>query len=270
MKTIIAAFCDNASAQQAIEYLRGRGVSNAQLLTHQPGDLRTQFSAFDVPGDRSELYAEVMRRGGLIVVAHTNDDARAIARDLDKMGSLDLDTSAKRWRDEGWNGYDMNELPYDAQACASERQALRSDSLLATEGRDLDVIEEQVAVGKREVDRGGVRIRTFISERPVEEQVQLREERIDVTREPVNEPISPEAVDRTLTEDEFVVTARGEEAVVGKEARVVERVHVGKNVDTRTETIKETERRRDVDVQPIEGDTSRRDTRAEDPKIRRR
>ena len=55
-----------------------------------------------------------------------------------------------------------------------------------------------------------------------------------------------------LTEDEFVVTARGEEAVVGKEARVVERVHVGKTADTRTEHIEETERRRDVDVQPVE------------------
>ena len=90
--------------------------------------------------------------------------------------------------------------------------------------------------------------------RPVQEDVTLREERIDVRRERVDEPISPEAMDSTLTEDEFVVTAKGEEAVVGKEARVVERVHVGKTADTRTERIEETERRRDVEVEEIEED----------------
>jgi hypothetical protein len=87
--------------------------------------------------------------------------------------------------------------------------------------------------------------------------VQLTEERIDVARERVDEPISPQAVDATLTEDEFVVTARGEEAVVGKEARVVERVHVGKTADTRTETVRETERRRDVEVESIDDEVGK-------------
>jgi stress response protein YsnF len=238
-------------------------------------ELMSRLQSFRVPDDRAQLYAEVARRGAPIVIAHADNDARDIARELDRMGSLDLDTAAKRWRKSGWNGYDADAIPYDADACAGERDLLRQEMLgrdeniaagdidtsvrrnRDTTAGDLDVIEERVVVGKREVPRGGVRVRTYVAERPVEQQVQLTEERIDVARERVDEPISPQAVDATLTEDEFVVTARGEEAVVGKEARVVERVHVGKTADTRTETVRETERRRDVEVESIDDEVGK-------------
>jgi stress response protein YsnF len=265
MKTIIAAFCDEAAAQQAITFLQSRGVRDVDLVASPVGgDLMSRLQGFRIPDERAQLYAEVARRGSPIVIAHADNDARDIARELDQMGSLDLDSAAKRWRSQGWNGFDASAIPYDADACARERTLLMGESGIAerdisarrdvdtTAGRDLDVIEERVVVGKREVERGGVRVRTFVAERPVEEQVQLTEERVDVSRERVDEPISPQGLDATLTEDEFVVTARGEEAVVGKEARVVERVHVGKTADTRTETVRETERRRDVEVEPID------------------
>lgn len=265
MKTIIAAFSDQSSAQQAIDYLHSRGVNDAQLMGFQEGNQLSRFEGLNIPDDRAELYAEVMRRGAPVVLAHTDHDADELARELDNMGSIDLEASANRWRSEGWSGYDVNARPYDADAYAGESLRFRDDTMAGTRGdlesdtRDLDVIEEHVSIGKREVDRGGVRVRTFVTERPVQEEVQLREERIDVNRERVDERISPNAVDQTLTEDEFVVTAKGEEAVVGKEARVVERVHVGKHADTRTETISETERRRDVEVEQLEGGATFRD-----------
>jgi hypothetical protein len=263
MKTIIAAFCDQAAADSAIAYLQQRGVTDLQQLG-TPSTTGTNYltglSAFNLPDDKAQLYAEVARRGAIVIAAHTDHDAREMARDLDKMGSLDLDAAAKRWRKAGWDGYDINALPYDANACATERSELLRESAVGVDGvpaRDLDVIEEKVNIGKREVDRGGVRVRTFVQERPVRENVKLTEERVDVRRERVDEPIAPGALDATMKEDEFVVTARGEEAVVGKEARVVERVHVGKTADTRTEKIEETERRRDVEVKPIEGTETR-------------
>lgn len=282
MKTILAAFCDSNAAQQAIQYLRSQNVTDIQLLSGQDGNLIDRLNGFDIPAERAQLYAEVTRRGAPLLIAHTDHDARSLANDLDRMGSLDLDAAEKRWRKEGWNGYDSSSLPYDAQACAGEQQFLRQESqymgsdtgidrnLDTTMGRDIDrdleVVEEKVSIGKRQVQRGGVRVRTFVTERPIHEQVQLREERVEVRREPVNERIAPTAMDSTLGEDEFVVTAQGEEAVVGKEARVVERVHVGKVAETRTETIEETERRRDVEVEQIEGSRLSSD----DPTISRR
>jgi len=239
MQTIIAAFRDSTAAQQARNLLTSRGVTDVDVMEGGRGDF-SRFGGWNIPDDRTRLYADAAQRGASIIVAHTDHDANEIARELDNLGSLDLDENLR-------------------QTSAPQPGIQQDTSRADLAGRGLDVIEENVAVGKREVARGGVRVRTFVAERPVEEQVQLTEERIDVRREPVNEPISPAAVDAALTEDEFVVTAQGEEVVIGKEARVVERVHVGKQVETRTENIQETERRRDVDVQPLEpSETQRR------------
>jgi stress response protein YsnF len=261
MKTIIAAFCDRMDAQQAVQYLQSRGVNDVQLLAYQDNPIET-LGTYNVPDDRAQLYAEVMRRGAPLLVAHTDNDARALASELDRFGSLDIEAAEKRWRKEGWDGHDASAMPYDAQACAQEQALLRQERDIEArgpEGSELDVVEQKVNIGKREVSRGGVRIRTFVAERPVHEEVQLRDERIDVRRERVDEPIAPGTADSTFTEDEYVVTARGEEAVVGKETRVVERVHVGKTVDTRTESIDETERRRDVEVEQLDDDRLHKD-----------
>ena len=262
MKTVIGAFCDRASALEALNYIRAHGAKDSELIEHRPGDLLGNLRRFNIPDNRAQLYAETLRRGGALVAAHSDDNAaNQIATDLDRFGSLDLEAAESRWRATGWDGYDMNAAPFAGDLCADEQAALRRESGLETaagtpgaQDQGIDVIEEEVRVGKREVSRGGVRVRSFVVERPVREQVELHEERIDVTREAVDEPVAAPAADSTFTEEEFEVTARGEEAVVGKEARVVERVHVGKTAETRTETIEETERRRDVEVSPLDED----------------
>jgi uncharacterized protein (TIGR02271 family) len=116
-------------------------------------------------------------------------------------------------------------------------------------GRDDDVIqaaEEQLRVGKREVGRGSVRVRSYVVERPVEEQVSLREETVQVERRPVDRPLG--AGDQAFTEKEIEFTERGEEAVVSKEARVTEEIALRKDVDTRTETVRDTVRKQEVEV----------------------
>ena len=245
MKMIIAAFCDRAAAEQAASYLRTKQPDGqVQLLNYQDGVLDT-LRSHDIPHERVDLYAEALRRGAVLLVARVDDDdAQEIAAELDRLGSLDLDAAGQRWRESGWTGFDATSQPYDEAALTAERADLERESI--------PIVEEQVAIGKRQVQRGGIRVRTFITEQPVHETVQLREEHIDVHREQVNEPISPAAADSTFREDEYVVTATGEEAVVGKEARVVERVHVGKTAETREETIEETERRTDVEVEQLE------------------
>jgi stress response protein YsnF len=89
-----------------------------------------------------------------------------------------------------------------------------------------------------------------VVERPVQEQVTLREERVDVERRPV----SGEYREGALSGDPFQertieVEERGEEAVVSKEARVTEEVVVRKEAKQRTETISDTVRKTEVDVE---------------------
>jgi uncharacterized protein (TIGR02271 family) len=113
----------------------------------------------------------------------------------------------------------------------------------------IPVVEEEVAIGKREVERGGVRVRTEVQERPVEEQVRLREEHVTVDRRPVDRPASQADINRAQQGGTFEVREKAEEAVVQKNPRVVEEVVVGKEATQRTETVRETARKTDVHVE---------------------
>ncbi|MDX6269991.1 MAG: hypothetical protein QOD28_1214 [Acidobacteriota bacterium] len=122
----------------------------------------------------------------------------------------------------------------------------------------IPVVEEELKVGVREVERGGVRVESRVEEKPVTEEVQLREERVHVERRPVDRPVTN--ADAAFREGTLEVTERAEEAVVSKTARVVEEVVVGKQVEEHTETINDTVRRTDVDVQEVNlKDTTRTD-----------
>ena len=243
MTTIIAAFADRASADRASAQIARERDTTLIAGDSRPDNLVDDLHGRGIPGERAELYAEAVRRGAsLLIVEADADQAPAIAAELDRAGSLDLDAAGAHWRTAGWSGYDATAPAYSEAQLATEREQLLREGL--------PVIEEQVTVGKREVPREGVRVRTFVIERPVHETVELREERINVTREPADEPLPSGAADSTFTQDEYEVTATGEEAVVGKQARIVERVRVDKEASIRTETVEETERRREVEVEP--------------------
>jgi stress response protein YsnF len=92
-----------------------------------------------------------------------------------------------------------------------------------------------------------VRVRSYVREIPVEEQVSLRQERVTVERRPVDRPV--EAGDAVFEERTIEATERGEEAVVDKQAHVTEEIGVRKDVDTRTETVRDTVRKTEVEVE---------------------
>jgi len=120
----------------------------------------------------------------------------------------------------------------------------------------IPVVEEDIRVGKREVEGGGVRVTTNVEETPVNEQVSLHEEHVTVDRRPVDRPVDAGTVSDAFRERTFEVRERSEEAVVQKDARVVEEVVINKDTNERTENIQDTVRRTNVDVEQLEG-TSR-------------
>jgi uncharacterized protein (TIGR02271 family) len=106
--------------------------------------------------------------------------------------------------------------------------------------------EEEIAVGKRLVNRGTTRIRRFVVETPVEESVNLHSESVSVERRPVTgstTTANPDFTDRTIE-----VTETDEEAVVAKSAHVREEVVINKTAADRTETVRDTVRREDVEI----------------------
>jgi uncharacterized protein (TIGR02271 family) len=155
--------------------------------------------------------------------------------------------------------HDAIDVDEEASSRGSSAGDLRGSAEDLREGsRSIPVVEEELQVGKRAVRRGGVRIYTRTVERPVEEQVNLREERVNVERRPADRPVT-DAETSTLRDQTIEVTETTEEPVVNKRARVVEEVVVGKEARTRTETVRDTVRKQEVDVEQL-GTTGRTGT----------
>ncbi len=158
----------------------------------------------------------------------------------------------------------MRDTIRDTTTTETVRQnAAMSAAGAASTGRNLEgdvalpVIEERIRVGKRQVERGGVRVQQHVTEKPVEETVTLREEHVSVERRPVDKPLGAVGPD-AFKEGVIEVTETSEEAVVNKQARVVEEVVVGKDVTERAETVRDTVKRTDVEVEQLDANTDAR------------
>ena len=118
------------------------------------------------------------------------------------------------------------------------------------------VVQEELAVGKREVTKGGIRVHTRVASVPVEQSVELLEEHATVERVPVDRALA--AGDDLFKERTYEVIEMAEEAIVQKRSRVKEEVRIGKQISTRTETVHETLRKTDIEVERTAGRPERR------------
>ena len=125
-----------------------------------------------------------------------------------------------------------------------------SDTIRGEEER-IPLVEERLVVGKREVEGGGIRVRSRVVEEPVSEQVRLRDEHVEVERRPVD--ARTEDADGLFRERTIEMSETDEEAVVAKEARVTEELIVRKDVDQHVEQVSDTVRRTEVDVEEFDG-----------------
>ncbi|WP_338105591.1 YsnF/AvaK domain-containing protein [Microvirga tunisiensis] len=188
---------------------------------------------------------------------------------LDDEGTIDIDERSSSWRSEGWTGTSdvlsgsTANLATGASGTTSTGSALgaapiSTSSERISEGDEMiPVAEEELHVGKRDVSHGRVRVRSYVVERPVSEQVSLREEHVEVERRPVSGTTQAGAIAGDPFQERTIeVEERSEEAVVSKEARVVEEVAVRKQAEQRTETISDTVRKTEVDVEDERGTRS--------------
>jgi uncharacterized protein (TIGR02271 family) len=222
-------------------------------------DLKAMFT-----GDRhrnyADYYAEGTRRGGTLVTAAAPDNLAERAADIMRdHNAIDVDERAEQWRNSGWTG------AASAGATSATSAGTTSASAQAAPIRPADtgaapsgearipVVEEELAVGKRQVNRGGVRVFRHVTERPVEADVTLREERVNVERRPAERELTGAEANQAFQEKVIEVTETVEEPVVAKTARVVGEVAVNKEAQQRTETVRDTVRKSDVEVERLPG-----------------
>jgi uncharacterized protein (TIGR02271 family) len=261
IRTITAMFDSADAANRARERLVEVGLpSDSVQVIHQgaTGDdagsdgkglwasIKDFFTGDD---DDHATYEEGMRRGGHLLTARVEDQyADEVIVLLENADAIDLERRADEWRAEGWTGPTRT----TAESTGTGTSRARSEEAIP-------VVQERLRVGKREVNRGGVRVRSYVVEEPVEEQVNLREERVDVERRPVGRRVQPGAADDLLQDRTIEMTESAEEAIVSKDAEVTEEVVVRKFEGERTEGVSDTVRRTEVDVEDTRDDEDSRD-----------
>ena len=105
--------------------------------------------------------------------------------------------------------------------------------------------EEELEVGKRDVDAGRARLRKWVETEPVQMDVDLHRETARVTREPIDEPVSG----AEIGEDEVEVPLRAEEPMVSKQTVAKERVGLEKDVEVERRTVSDEVRKERVEVE---------------------
>jgi stress response protein YsnF len=248
---VIGLFDDTNSAQQVVQGLKTAGFDSNHIDTIGSSDrsgLKSYLTKHGVPDSHAGFYSEGVRRGGTLVTVFSDDSRYAAAVELMRNhGAVDINKRAGYFKESGYNQYDESAANYTEAETTAERPKYDSH---AGDEEVLQEIEENVHVGKEQVDRGGVRIFARKSEVPVERHVTLRDETINVHRENVDRPATDADLD-AFKEGEVTLTETDERAVVSKEARVTGEVHVGKTVEEREEVVRDTARKTEVEVEEI-------------------
>jgi len=267
--TVIGVFENTSDSSKAVEKLTKSGFSRSDIdlsvndnkdrvTTNEKHEEEDGFTRFfnNLFGnnDRSKYYSEVSRRSSSLITVHSksNEEAHKAASILDEYGAVDIDERAAQY------GYKRDNRP------GTDPRAKHRDT-----STTIPVIEEELHVGKREVVTGGARVRSRIVEKPVEETLRLRHERVNIERNPVNRPAS-ESDMRNFRKGEIDATERAEVPVVNKEARVVEEVKIKKEVGERSEKVRENVRKTEVDIDKQKQDIRNRDVSKDDYSDRRK
>jgi stress response protein YsnF len=272
--SIVAVYESRAHAERARDRLMQLGIPATDIrLSADSGAERVEVErrggfwdwlfGNDIPEHDRSWYDANLRGGRTAVSVLVRDEAERdrVAEVLEEFDPIDFDDgSAAPMPETGvagrvgpMAGRDISETAAVSPGVTPQPQltgATRPPGTLsgATNERDqvIPVVKEELDVGKRASERR-YRVRTYVVERPVEESVTLRDEKVVIEHRPVagERAIGDAELPR---EREFEVIERHQEPVVSKQARRVEDVVIRKEASERTEVVRDKVRETKVDV----------------------
>jgi len=263
-ETIVAVFDTAAHAAAAVADLESAGVPSSAITQHAKGGMMagsttttaepvretgfwaSLFGGEPEHGHDTAVYDRSLESGSTVVTVHASEEHLTRISDiLERHNPIDID--------ERGSSYETTETRTTTASTGgvmptAGTMAGAATTTGAATGTDntIQLSEETLAVGKRAINRGTTRVRRYVVETPVEESVNLREESVSIERRPVTEvrPVTnPDFTDKVIE-----VTETAEEAVVSKTARIKEEIVIRKEATERTETVRDTVRREDVEI----------------------
>lgn len=222
--------------------LSGDALPKSGVALREPGFWHRLFGT-DIEEHEATVYAKAVETGGSVLTVRTDQVSvpKAMAI-LNQHNIVDVKDRA----------VDTGVLSEKAAATIAETPVMPPAKPVTSDlGQQqvLKLAEEQLNVGKRLVEEGSTRIRRFVIEKPVEAKVTLHEEHAEVMRRAIADPTYVRDVD--WGDKTIEVRETAEEAVVSKSARIAEEVVIGKAGSDRVETVRDTVRRQQVEVEKV-------------------
>jgi len=258
-----------------VRITEGASASTSAATDTEPKGFWEELKDLFLPEEDRDSYAEGLRRGGYLLSARVDDaNYNRALEALDDEGAVNMDERESNWRSSGWSGYQTQtgtsanrttagasststpvnplggagmESRASSASAMSGAATSRSTELRSGQSETIPVYEETARVGKRDISHGRVRLRSYVVETPVNEQVNLRNEQVQVERRPVDRPVA--SGDAAFRDRVIEAEERVEAPVVSKETRIKEEVGLRKTVENQTQTVSDTVRQTKVEVQ---------------------
>ncbi len=261
-ETIVAVYDTVAHADAAVRDLEAANVPSGAISRHSSATLGASGGASATssrgasfwndkfggqPSHDTAVYDRSVESGSTVVMVRAPEQhVQAVTRILELNNPIDIDERAA--------GYGLTGATTATSPSTATSTGTVTGAGAGTGEQVIALNEEQIVVGKRLVDRGTTRVRRFVVETPVEENVTLHSERATIERRPASS--TARTSDTDFTDRVIEVRETDEEAVVGKTAHVREEVVVRKDVNDRVETVRDTVRREDVEIEKTPGSTT--------------
>jgi uncharacterized protein (TIGR02271 family) len=227
-----------------ISIVSSKDLPRSTTALREPGLWHRMFGS-DIEQHEATVYAKAVESGGVVLTLRAPDtDVPKAMGILNQHNLVDI-------KDRAVDTGVISKETAAAIAVPAAAAALPARPITSDLGKNevIRLAEEHLDVGKRLVEQGTTRIRRFVTEKPVEAQVTLHEEHAEVVRRAISDPDYVKDIDWSDTTVEVLETA--EQAVVSKSARVAEEVVVGKTGSDRVETVHDTVRRQQVEVERV-------------------
>jgi uncharacterized protein (TIGR02271 family) len=270
---IVTLYDTSQHAEAARQNLESAGFSPSEIsmissktlsLTgdklREPGLWHRLFGR-DIQPHEARLYGQAIENGGSVLTVRVpeNDVPRA-TNILRSHQSVDL---RERAVEQGL--LSSTAMPKTSTAATDTRTTATDARTMATTTRPatmaagrslgeeevLRLAEEELNVGKRQIDDGMTRVRRFVIETPVEAQVTLHEEHAQIIRRAITDPSSISDVDwgdRTIE-----VRETAEEPVINKSCHITEEVVIRREATDNVRTVKDKVRKQQVEVDRVTG-----------------
>jgi len=269
---LIAVFDSPAHAQNAVRALQSAGFSGADIstvtnetlldrgvkaATADSGFWRKLFGS-EVEANDARLYSQTVGNGGSVLTLRVPDNQVEKAMSVlnthtSSMGTQSGTAARAAAAGAGMGATAVASSTGPAASTAARTTAptpvapLRSDIRAEKGDEVVRLAEEYINVGKQQVRTGVTRIRRFVVEKPVEAQVTLHEEHATVARRAVTDSSPVQDID--WSERTIEVQEMAEQPIINKAARITEEVVIHKEGSDHVETVKDTVRRHQIDIE---------------------